>query len=442
MSMSANELLRLAKDARLRLETLKLPEGAVRICVAGLARMEKVLAQPPRVAIMGEVNSGKTSVADLLLGAGVLPSSVVVNTHVPVLIRYADELTLDAVTQQGRRRLSDDSLDELPSGLQLKRIEIGMPSERLSTFEILDTPGGYAPGGGQPDAQIFIWCTVATRAWTESERAHWTQLPRRCRHNGLLVATHKDALAHTGDVEKVEQRLRTATATMFRDMAFVTATGAPRYGMLPYLDELSPDERSDLLLERIGAWAAEISVRRARKAERIIRHLARLTFHRLMPGPLSFDAASILKEWESDCAKLLAGIDASPTNAARVIQALLVRFAQSLSEARTGRVAARAPMALPERNAYVCGSFRTAAMRRYVRLIGADLTALLRIDLAQWGMREPAQYLDYAAARSVLLPLANLDATFDELGQRFAEPSTAAPEPAKAGIALTATRHA
>ena len=433
MSTSANELLRLAKGARLRLETLKLPEPAIQICVAGLARMEKVLAQPPRVAIMGEVNSGKTSVADLLLGAGVLPSSVVVNTHVPVLIRYADELSLDAVTQQGRRRLSDESLDELPSGLQLKRVEIGMPSERLSTFEILDTPGGYAPGGGQPDAQIFIWCTVATRAWTESERAHWSQLPRRCRRNGLLVGTHKDALAHAGDIDKVEQRLYSATATMFRDMVLVTATGAPRYDMLPNSDEPSRDENSDLLLGRIGAWAAEISVRRARKA--------RLTFHRLTPGPLSFDAASILKEWESDCAKLLFGIDASPTSAARVIQALLVRFAQSLSEARTGRAATRAPMALPEGNARASGSFRTAAMRRYVRLIGADLTALLRIDLAQWGMRDPAQYLDYAAARSVLLPLANLDATFDELGQRFAPPSTIAAEPAKAGAALTATRH-
>ena len=98
MSMMADELLALTRDARLRLETLNLRETAVQICVAGLALMEQILSRPPRVAVMGEVNSGKTAVADLLLGAGVLPSSVVMNTHVPILIRYADTVTLDAIT--------------------------------------------------------------------------------------------------------------------------------------------------------------------------------------------------------------------------------------------------------------------------------------------------------------------------------------------------------
>ena len=440
MSLSAHELLRLAQDARLNLAQLKLAEPAVQICIAGLARLETILAQPPRIAIMGEVNSGKTSIADMLLGAGVLPASVVANTHVPVLIRYADDVCLDAVTQQGRRRLTDEGLDDLPSGLQLKRIEIGLPNVRLFAFEILDTPGGYSPGPGQPDAQIFIWCTVATRAWTESERAHWSQLPLRCRRNALLVATHKDALAHTGDIDKIERRLHGNAADMFRDVLLVTATGSPRPGMLPYLEAPPPDQSADLLLDCIAAWTAEISARRARKAERIIRHLARLTFHRLMPGPLSTNASAILKEWERDCAKLLTGIDDSPTSAVRAVQGLLARFAHSVNEARSGRVSAAAPMPLPQRNSQVGASSRAAAMQRYVRLIGADLTALLRIDLAQWGMREPARYLDYATARSILLPLANLDATFEELGQRFATPKSAATEPAPADMGLTGSR--
>jgi len=434
--MTGNELLALAKDARLRLEKLKLPEPAVQICAAGLARMEMVLARPPRVAIMGEVNSGKTSVADLLLGAGVLPSSVVTNTHVPVLMRYADALSLDAITQKGRHRLTEDGLDELPSGLQLKRIEIGLPSERLSAFEILDTPSSYVPGDGRPDAQIFIWCTVAARAWTESERAHWSALPRRCWRNGLLVATHRDTLARAGDIAKVEQRLRSATAKMFRDVIFVTAAGAARSDF-SYLDEQFPDESADTLLEHVSAWAAEISARGARKAERIIRHLARLTFHRLAPGPLSSDAASILKAWQSDCAKLVASIDGSPAGIDRVIQLLLVRFAQSLSEARNYRVAPRPPLGLPDRSAPANGRYRAPAARRYVGLIGADLTALLRIALAQWGMRDTIKYADYAAARATLLPLANLDATFDELGRRFAGGSAAAVAPEPAALATS-----
>ncbi len=434
MSLTSNELVMLAKDARLRLEKLQLRESATRICIAGLARMEQILARPPRVAIMGEVNSGKTSVADLLLGTGVLPSSVVTNTHVPFLIGYADALSLYAVTQQGRHRLTGETVDELPSGLQLKRIEIGMPNERLSAFEILDTPSDYVPSDGMPDAQIFLWCTVATRAWTESERAHWSALPRRCWHNGLLVATHKDALANADDVAKVEHRLRTATVGMFRDVDFVTAAGATPSG------EQSADESADALLERVSAWAAEISARRARKAERIIRHLARLTFHRLAPGPFNLDAGMILKAWEGDSNKLLAGIDGSPASVARVIQALLVRFAHSLSEARAGRIVSGPRIALPDRGAPASAPYSAAAARRYVGLIAADLTALLRIDLAQWGLLDAAEYADYAAARSILLPLANLDATFDELGQRFAGGAAVAAEPAGASAAVSATR--
>jgi hypothetical protein len=61
-----------------------------------------------------------------------------------------------------------------------------------------------------------------------------------------------------------------------------------------------------------------------------------------------------------------------------------------------------------------------------LRLIAADLTALLRIDLAQWGLRDAQRITDYAEARAALLPLANLDATFDELGRKFAGEKTAA----------------
>ncbi len=438
MSLAANDLRALAMDARLRLETLGLAEPAVKICIAALARMEQVLARPPRIAIMGEINSGKTSVADLLLGGGVLPASVVSNTHIPVLIRYADNVSLDAITQQGRHRLSEDTFDELPSGLQLKRVEIGMPDERLLSFEILDTPGDYVPGVGMPDAQIFLWCTVATRAWTESERVHWVSLPRRCRSNGLLVATHKDALVSADDVAKVEHRLRTATSDLFRDVVFVSATAGAR-SPSPYIDTSPPDESAADLLARVSAWAAEIGARRARKAERIIRHLARLTFHRLAPGPLTFEAQSILNAWQVDCAKLVSHVTGSQADVSRIIHALLVRFAHSMTEARAGRAVAHAPMALPEKGPPDPAPYRRAAARRYVRLIGADLTTLLRINLAEWGLRDPSVYGAYAAARSALLPLADLDATFDDLGRRFTKQASDVPDAAELSAALAAT---
>ncbi len=425
MSMTANLLLTIARDARLRLEKLKLPESAIEICMAGLARMEKVLARPPRVAIVGEVNAGKTSVAGLLLGAGILPSSVVANTRVPVLLGYAETMVLYAITQNGRHLLTRDTLDALPSGLQLKGIEIGLPSMRLLEFEILDTPTIHEPGDINTDAHIFVWCTVATRAWTESERAIWSALPRRCWRNALLVATHKDGLQHPGDITKIARRLHAAAGPMFRDVIFVSAAGASGPA---HLGAQSADESTRLLLERVGAWASEISERRAYKAERIIRHLARLTLHQLAPAPLSAEAAQILRDWENYCARLLASFDGSSASLSRIIQALLVGFAQALDKSRSGNAAHRSKRQLPEpaRAPNVNWPFRAPAARRYARLIAADLTALLRIELARWALRDPTMAADYSAARAVLLPLANLDAVFEELGQLLSSANVAA----------------
>jgi hypothetical protein len=445
MSMTANVLLTLAMDARLRLAKLKLPESAVEICMAGLARMEQVLARPPRVAIIGEVNAGKTSVAELLLGAGILPSSVVANTRVPILLGYAETTVLYAITQNGRHLLTEHTLDELPSGLQLKSIEIGLPSERLQEFEILDTPTIYEPGDVNTDAHIFVWCTVATRAWTESERAIWSALPRRCWRNALLVATHKDGLQHPGDITKVARRLHAAAGPMFRDVVFVSAAGAAASGPA-HLGAQTADESGQALLERVGAWASEISERRARKADRIIRHLARLTLHQLAPAPLSSEAALILRDWQNNCARLFAGFDGSSASLSRVIQTLLVGFAQALDKSRSGSAAHHSPRRLPEsaRVPNVSWPFRPPAARRYARLIAADLTALLRIELARWALRDPTMAADYSAARAVLLPLANLDAVFAELGQLLSPASAAAAAPADIGPGrspLTATRH-
>lgn len=416
MSITPQELLELVRIARTRLQELSLPEPAMRICVLGLARMEQVLTKPPRIAIMGEVNSGKTSVADLLLGVGVLPASVIANTHVPVVIRYSDETTVDAVTQEGPYRLTEDTLDELPSGLQLKQIEIGLPDERLHEYELLDTPGHFTPGGDMPDAQIFLWCTVATRAWTESERAHWASLPPRCRRRGRLLATHKDALVSAQDIAKVEQRLRKSTADLFQDVLFVNAAGAA-----PGTSNASQPEKEPSvadLRKHVSGWVAEVNVRRAAKAERIVRHLARLTLHRLAPGPFSFEADSILTAWKKDSAKMLEGVD-SADKAPVVIRELLTRFARSMEEMQAGRRSRDASPVFQERRARAKTPIRAPAAHRFVALIRADLTALLHINLAQWGLNDATKRADYATARSILFPLANLDAIFNDLGQKL-----------------------
>lgn len=421
MRMTDKERLALIGGARRQLESLRLPDTALKICAAGLARLEGILAQPPRVRILGEVNSGKTSVADVLLGVGLLPASVVANTRLPVLIKYAETTALHVIGPGGRRQLTEKDLDDLPNGVYFDSLEIGLPSERLEEFEILDAPALTELGTEDAEADIFVWCTVATRAWTETERALWSTLPRRCWRNALLVATHKDAIADQDDLLKVERRLRTVTSGMFRDVMLVAAADSGRSRSLQ-LDGLPKDASAAALLASVRIWAAEIRERRALKAERIICRLARLTFHQLARAALKSEEATVLKSWESDCAKLLESLNKSPDLLAAVIRNLLIRYAQALEWTRPGgirRHSGSLPLA-PTGDTPASWPRRGPAARRFARLIAEDLTALLRIELARTGLREPAPFADYAKARAILLPLANLDAVFDDLGQLFA----------------------
>ncbi len=412
MTGGAHELLTVLQDARRQLESLHRYDPALAACAAGLARMEAVLARPPRVVILGDVNSGKTSVADLLLGVGLLPSSVVANTRMPVLIRYAETATLHAVGDDTRRLLTKEDLDELPVGVELKALEIGLPSERLTEFEILDTPAMSAAHGINDEGDIRIWCTVATRAWTESERAFWSALPPRSWRNALLVATHKDALEDPADAIKIEWRLRAAAGDMFRDIILVSATDA---GKSRRSNGRPSDASAITLLGQVRVWAAEIRDRRAHKVERIVRRLTRLTLHHLARAPLKSAEAGVLREWETDCAVLLGGLGSAPADLGRVMREMLRRFARSLELARPGSIERNSFSPSAAQGVYGRVPRRGSPARRYAGLVAADLTALLRFELARSALRDPSLFADYAAARAVLLPLARLDVEFDDL---------------------------
>ena len=442
MSSGALELLTALRGAREQLEGLRRYDQALAVCAAGLARMQAVLERPPRVVILGEVNSGKTSVADLLLGVGLLPSSVVANTRLPVLIRYAKETSLYAVAGDTRWLVTGESLDGRSAGPEVTALEIALPSERLQEFEILDTPALSDWNGANTDGDIRIWCTVATRAWTESERVYWSGLPRRNWRNALLVATHKDALEEAGDAAKIEWRLRAAAGEMFRDIILVSATDA---GKSRRTNGRPSDASAITLLGQVRVWAGEIRERRARKVEKIVRRLARLTFHRLARGTLRLTEARILREWEADCSSLIKGMGSTPGDLSSVTRELLRRFARAMEVARAGSIERQMLWPAEATSAEGGAPQHGAPARRFAKLIAADLTTLLRIELARGGLRDPTLFADYEAARAILLPLARLDLEFDAVESLLAsgrprEAAIAAPSIEQVLLSLSRAR--
>jgi hypothetical protein len=198
--------------------------------IRALERIELRLARPLRVAIIGEFNSGKSSLANLLMGIESLPTAVVSNTRFPTLIHHAPEPAIWAVHLDGRReRLRANSAAQ---GQSILRLEVGLPSARLREVQILDLPGlaeprlDRSPGNlALPQVDAVLWCTVSTQAWKESERAVWDRLPARLRGRGLLVTTNGDLLRDPRDKEKLLRRLR-LEAHSFRDVVCVSTNEA------------------------------------------------------------------------------------------------------------------------------------------------------------------------------------------------------------------------
>ena len=196
-----------------------------------LARLEGRITAPPRVVLLGEFNSGKSTLANALIGADALPTSIHANTRVPLHARYASQPAFILELLDGSRvPLDEQTVVHLQAG-SVRVLHVGMPVPRLATFELIDTPG-LAQGTDRPDrlvmeacrrAHIAVWCTAATQAWKATEAAVWNALPLRLRSRSMLVATLADALNSDRDRTRLEMRLRAEAGDRFADVVMVSA---------------------------------------------------------------------------------------------------------------------------------------------------------------------------------------------------------------------------
>jgi hypothetical protein len=247
-----------------------------------LGRVARAVQRPFRLAILGEANSGKTSLANLIVGDMTLPALPVANTRLPTLLQYAPVPVAGALYAGGEKfplSVSDDVSSEA-----IIRVDVGLPSEILRWIEILDFPGSANPYFPTALSAVLrhgidaaIWATVATQAWRESERTAWLGLPRRIRSRGLLAVTHSDLIPTVEDFKRLRARLETAAKPHFQGMCFVAAPASPA----EYLNT------SDIF-SQIWQLVEQFSANRLGKAVLITRRLAGKTLERLGPGTESY----------------------------------------------------------------------------------------------------------------------------------------------------------
>ncbi len=222
-----------------------------------MAHLERYLARPMRVVVLGEHNSGKTALVNSLLGREMLPTAVVANTPVSVTMRFSTVSSIRAQMDCGTW-FDIDRTSPLYGlkGRGLRAVEVRAPNPLLKQFELVDTPANNDHKASILGADFVIWCTNASRAWSETERRAWTSLPRRCRRLGVLAVTHSDALVSNSDREKVMQRLQDEAGELFDDILFANGvsqgplSGADDMafggvnGILNYLEDKSRSQRA------------------------------------------------------------------------------------------------------------------------------------------------------------------------------------------------------
>lgn len=336
--------LRLTRE---RLAPLAAAHASAAAASRALGRLDKRLSRPLRVALLGEFNTGKSSLARLLLGSAMPAPGVLPETTVPVLFRYAERPELFLVSSNGERRAI--VAGTVPPGLggeSITLVEAALPLRLLRRVEILDVPGTANPASGTSevpahivrDTHFALWCTPATQAWKGSEQRAWLALPRRLRPASLLVATHMDLLREHTDREKVMNRLRRETRGYFRDVAMISTT------QRAMSIEQSAAEREEA--RRQGAstdlwyanggrafWSclmdAVAAARAAREdsAARVARRIAAWTAARLAPPQDGNQRAVILDLWRKQAETLARAFAGNPASD----EAALAGFADELS---------------------------------------------------------------------------------------------------------------
>ncbi|MEZ5934115.1 MAG: dynamin family protein [Alphaproteobacteria bacterium] len=199
----------------------------------GRAGPRPLAGRKPCIGLFGEFSAGKSSLANLLIGGNLLPTSVLSSTRLPTRLHHAETLTVTTVAYDGARELV--ALDQVRHLTRdnVHSIEIGLPSPILQAIDILDTPG-FADPYHDPqlaldvaaEADIAIWCTLASQAWRQTEQFTWKSLPPALRETGILAVTHADALASEADRAQLQARLRDEAGPWFRDIVLLAVTQA------------------------------------------------------------------------------------------------------------------------------------------------------------------------------------------------------------------------
>ncbi len=187
-----------------------------------LAHAER-LSNAVSIGFAGEFGAGKSSLANMLAGADILPTGPQHLKLPLVIVAYAEvpETTVGWW----------DKEPKVYSGIALEKaaadnpdfISVGLNTPALQEISLFDLPGaGALDDTYKPTLDLLryvdcaIWCTNGTNAWRETERHLWSKVPQKLRDNSLLAVTHADLPPVRDALDRVVGRLNKEKDGLFR----------------------------------------------------------------------------------------------------------------------------------------------------------------------------------------------------------------------------------
>lgn len=175
----------------------------------------------PRLVLMGEFSSGKSTLSNILLGGQTLPTQVTATRLPPVYISYG-EPSAYALTRDGDYIEVDLSDIDKLSPDTIRSLHLTMISDTLELCDLVDMPGISDPNmpldtwdAVVGHADTVLWCTHATQAWRQSEAAAWDHMRGATSGMNFLLITQFDKLRNDRDRSRVLGRVATETAGKF-----------------------------------------------------------------------------------------------------------------------------------------------------------------------------------------------------------------------------------
>jgi len=187
-----------------------------------LAHAER-LSNAVNIGFAGEFGAGKSSLANMLAGADILPTGLGSADMPLVIVAYADEPeTTIGWWNRDPRKFAGIALEKATAESP-DFITVGLNAPALREISLFDLPDVGAPNDSENKAlelleivDCVIWCTNGLDPWNDTEKHFWQQTTQDIKKNSLLAVTHTDLRQVHEALDRVLDQLGKAEAGNFR----------------------------------------------------------------------------------------------------------------------------------------------------------------------------------------------------------------------------------